>query len=171
MKFNAAILLAGASAVSASFNHNIDAIGYSLGGLHSAVEAYTIPDKYAAQSINDAADDVNALIADAIHIAKGVESLAEDVAEDAVASLKTVLDKAEKLSVLVGKSAGVLLEDVEELGESAAHFVLGGFANIEHGALSFADVTARLFIGGLASEARALSNGVIGAFHDIVDVL
>jgi hypothetical protein len=171
MKFTTAILIAGASAVSATFNNNIKSIGYSMTGLRSAVEAYTIPDYYAAQSINEACSDVQGLIGDAINIAHGLESLADDVASDAVQTLKGVLGEAKKINYLIEQQAEVFLKDVEELGESAAHFVLGGFANIEHDAADFIDTSVRLFVGGLAAEVRVIGGDLIGAFHNCVDIL
>jgi hypothetical protein len=171
MKFTAAILVAGVSAVSATFNNNVQSIGYSITGLRSAVEAYTIPDYYAAQSINQATVDVQGLIGDAIQVAKSIENLADDVAHDAVETLKHVLDEAKKINYLIEKQAAVFAEDVEQLGESAAHFVLGGFANIEQGAVDFIDTSVRLFVGGLAAEVRTIGGDLIGAFHNCVDIL
>lgn len=171
MKFNAAILLAGASAASATFNQNIDSISFSLAGLHNAVEAYTIPDYYAAKSINSACSDVNALISDAVTIAKDVGELAEDVAEDVVKSLHIVLSQAQGVAKLVEKTAEILLEPVEELGESAAHFVVGSFLNIEHGAVGFVDATVGIIGHTLAAEAKLIGKDFLGAFHDIVEVL
>jgi hypothetical protein len=171
MKFNAAVLLAGASAASATFNQNVDSISSSLAGLHNAIDAYTIPDYYAAKSINSACSDVNALIGDAIKIAEDVGELAEDVAEDVVKSLHVVLSQAKAVTSLVEKTAEILLEPVEELGESAAHFVVGSFLNIEHGALGFVDATVGIIGQTLAAEAKLIGKDFVGAFHDIVEIL
>jgi hypothetical protein len=171
MKFSAAILVAGVSAVSASYYNNVQSVGYSITGLRSAVEAYTIPDYYAAQAINQATIDLHGLIGDAINVARTVDYLAEDIASDAVDLLHGVLGEAKHINDLIAQQKAVFAENVEELGASAGHFVLGGFSNIEHIAGDFIDNSIHLFAGALASEVRIIGGGLVGAFFNCVDLL
>jgi hypothetical protein len=88
-----------------------------------------------------------------------------------VKSLHVVLSQAKAVTSLVEKTAEILLEPVEELGESAAHFVVGSFLNIEHGALGFVDATVGIIGQTLAAEAKLIGKDFVGAFHDIVEIL